>query len=86
MFTCPCCSSPLLRHIQSNQISYFCRHCWQDMPAFEEIILDRSVRSSSNAHHERVAISSGTSTHSNRPLPFRLQPISDVKVALVASR
>jgi DNA-directed RNA polymerase subunit M/transcription elongation factor TFIIS len=29
---CPCCSSPLLRHIRSHQIYWFCRSCWQAMP------------------------------------------------------
>ncbi|WP_081402929.1 hypothetical protein [Scytonema hofmannii] len=30
---CPCCSDQLLRHIRSNEIHWFCRSCWQDMPA-----------------------------------------------------
>ncbi|WP_460208058.1 hypothetical protein [Scytonema sp. NUACC21] len=29
---CPCCSHQLLRHIRSNEIYWFCRSCWQDMP------------------------------------------------------
>ena len=32
MSTCPCCSSPLLRHIRGREVYWFCRHCWQAMP------------------------------------------------------
>ncbi|MUG96292.1 hypothetical protein F7734_29720 [Scytonema sp. UIC 10036] len=32
MTTCPCCSNQLLRHIRKNQVSWFCRSCWQEMP------------------------------------------------------
>lgn len=32
MTQCPCCSNQLLRQIRKNQISWFCRHCWLDMP------------------------------------------------------
>jgi hypothetical protein len=34
MNTCPCCSNILLRQIHSNQVYWFCRHCWQEMPVF----------------------------------------------------
>jgi hypothetical protein len=29
---CPCCSEILLQHIRGSEITWFCRHCWQDMP------------------------------------------------------
>ncbi|QSJ18846.1 hypothetical protein JYQ62_08880 [Nostoc sp. UHCC 0702] len=31
---CPCCSGLLLQHVCGSEISWFCRHCWQDMPVF----------------------------------------------------
>ncbi|OKH32755.1 hypothetical protein NIES2119_25355 [[Phormidium ambiguum] IAM M-71] len=34
MASCPCCSHTLLRHIRHNQIFWYCRHCWQEMPNF----------------------------------------------------
>lgn len=36
MSNCPCCSHTMLRHIRSNQIYWFCRNCWQEMPNFEQ--------------------------------------------------
>ena len=30
--TCPCCSTTLLRHIRSQRVYWFCRHCYQEMP------------------------------------------------------
>ncbi|MBW4619408.1 MAG: hypothetical protein KME17_08620 [Cyanosarcina radialis HA8281-LM2] len=29
---CPLCSHLLLRHIRSNEIYWFCRHCHQEVP------------------------------------------------------
>ena len=29
---CPCCSTPLLRHLDRRHEYWFCRHCWQEMP------------------------------------------------------
>lgn len=34
MASCPCCSHAMLRHIRHNQIYWYCRHCWQEMPNF----------------------------------------------------
>jgi predicted amidophosphoribosyltransferase len=34
---CPCCSSPLLHHLDHHREYWFCRHCWQEMPDFEHI-------------------------------------------------
>ncbi|ARV59256.1 hypothetical protein BZZ01_12015 [Nostocales cyanobacterium HT-58-2] len=36
MNNCPCCSRPLLRHIRHQEIYWFCRSCWQEMPVFNE--------------------------------------------------
>ncbi len=30
--TCPCCSHTLIRHIRSQRVYWFCRHCYQEMP------------------------------------------------------
>jgi hypothetical protein len=32
MNSCPCCSNQLLRHVRGNEIYWFCRNCWQQMP------------------------------------------------------
>jgi ribosomal protein L37AE/L43A len=34
MTTCPCCSDSMLRHIRHHQVYWFCRSCWQEMPAY----------------------------------------------------
>lgn len=33
MNNCPCCSHPLLAHIRKNEVYWFCRTCWQEMPS-----------------------------------------------------
>lgn len=35
MSNCPCCSHTMLRHIRSNEVYWFCRNCWQEMPNIE---------------------------------------------------
>jgi ribosomal protein L37AE/L43A len=37
MHECPCCSYPLLRHIQHHEIYWFCPHCRAMMPAIPEV-------------------------------------------------
>ncbi|MFW6359769.1 MAG: hypothetical protein ACOC0N_11240 [Chroococcales cyanobacterium] len=37
MSDCPCCSHRLLRHIRKNEVYYFCRNCWQEMPLLENL-------------------------------------------------
>lgn len=32
MTSCPCCSTPMLRHVRQNKMYWFCRSCWQEMP------------------------------------------------------
>ena len=44
MTSCPCCSGPLLRHIRHQEKYWFCRHCWQEMPALEETLLLAPVK------------------------------------------
>ncbi|PAX53837.1 hypothetical protein CK510_13265 [Brunnivagina elsteri CCALA 953] len=34
---CPCCSGVLLRHISKNEVSWFCRSCWETMPIFIDV-------------------------------------------------
>ena len=29
---CPCCSNPMLHHINNRRDYWFCRNCWQEMP------------------------------------------------------
>lgn len=36
MSHCPCCSYSLLRQIKLGKVYWFCPHCWQAMPNFEE--------------------------------------------------
>jgi hypothetical protein len=36
MNSCPCCSHQLLRHIRQHNVYWFCSHCRQEMPNFED--------------------------------------------------
>lgn len=36
-FTCSCCSRPLLRHIRSSHIYWYCNRCHQEMPVLNDI-------------------------------------------------
>ncbi|MBL1173752.1 MAG: hypothetical protein FWK01_01370 [Pantanalinema sp. GBBB05] len=38
MNNCPCCSTPLVRHIRHREIYWFCSGCWQKMPNLTELI------------------------------------------------
>jgi ribosomal protein L37AE/L43A len=31
---CPCCSNRMLRHFRQQQVYWFCRECWQEMPVY----------------------------------------------------
>lgn len=44
LYVCPCCSSPLLHHVNSRGEYWFCRHCWQEMPDVE-LKQERKVQS-----------------------------------------
>lgn len=46
---CPCCSDILLRQMQSGELCWYCRHCFQTMSAW--IILDEaSIRIMDNQY------------------------------------
>ncbi|MBW4663141.1 MAG: hypothetical protein KME01_02915 [Chroococcus sp. CMT-3BRIN-NPC107] len=30
--SCPCCASPLLRHVRHRGVYWFCTSCWQEVP------------------------------------------------------
>lgn len=34
---CPCCSSPLLRHVRRSGIYWRCSHCHQEMPVLSTL-------------------------------------------------
>ena len=34
MTDCPCCSNSMVRHIQHQNVHWFCRSCWQTMPVY----------------------------------------------------
>lgn len=33
MQLCPYCSNPMVRQVNHGRITWFCRHCWIDLPA-----------------------------------------------------
>lgn len=35
---CPCCDSPLLRHVRRSGIYWRCSHCHQEMPALLTLV------------------------------------------------
>ena len=35
---CPCCSNKLIHHISNHRDYWFCRRCWQEMPAFNMVV------------------------------------------------
>lgn len=37
MTHCPCCSHSMIRHIRQQQVHWFCRVCWQEMPVLEQV-------------------------------------------------
>lgn len=52
MVSCPCCSRPLLAYVQDHRMVWFCRHCWQEMPALEDQELS-SLQAALNLSHAR---------------------------------
>lgn len=30
--SCPCCGGSLLRHVRHQEVYWFCRTCWQEIP------------------------------------------------------
>lgn len=44
MSGCPCCGSPMLRHINHNRIYWYCQHCHEEMPNLSFLVnLQRSA-------------------------------------------
>lgn len=37
--SCPCCGSPLLRHIRQGELYWFCKSCWQEVPMLTQSYL-----------------------------------------------
>lgn len=54
--TCPYCSHPLLRHVRSRQIYWFCNHCYQEMPYSTRSLdnLKTSINLSCNSNFAKV--------------------------------
>ena len=52
MTKCPCCSHPMLQHVHNNQVYWFCRNCWQEMPL---------VTSRKDSHYSNQIINLGGS-------------------------
>lgn len=49
-YPCPVCSYPLLRHIRSGRLYWFCHHCFQEAPAVEAVA-SCELRSAPAAQH-----------------------------------
>ncbi|MDY6782187.1 MAG: hypothetical protein SW833_06480 [Cyanobacteriota bacterium] len=41
MNNCPCCSTQMLRHIRPRHLYWYCPHCRQEMPNFEDWVQKR---------------------------------------------
>jgi ribosomal protein L37AE/L43A len=37
--TCACCELPLLRHIRSSKVYWYCHHCHAEMPDLRKDVL-----------------------------------------------
>lgn len=37
---CPCCSNKLIHHISNHRDYWFCRSCWQEMPALKMVVVE----------------------------------------------
>ena len=37
---CPCCSNKLMHHISHHRDYWFCRSCWQEMPAIKMVVVE----------------------------------------------
>ncbi|ALF54019.1 hypothetical protein ACX27_16110 [Nostoc piscinale CENA21] len=54
---CPCCSEVLLQHVRGSEITWFCRHCWQDMPVLScqrPSVLEEVIREEIPSNPERT--------------------------------
>ncbi|MDY6936798.1 MAG: hypothetical protein SWY16_03945 [Cyanobacteriota bacterium] len=43
MTLCPCCSHRMLRQVGNRKVYWFCRHCWQEMPSWDELREHESI-------------------------------------------
>ncbi|MEC4804994.1 MAG: hypothetical protein SAJ12_05925 [Jaaginema sp. PMC 1079.18] len=55
LYSCPCCSHSLLRHIRSQQIYWYCRHCHQAMPNLSLEIAANHINILNNNLHQHLA-------------------------------
>jgi ribosomal protein L37AE/L43A len=62
---CPCCSSKLIHHISNHRDYWFCRSCWQEMPAIEMEIVNNME------YYDRQP----TLSNIRKPQSIRLSPI-----------
>ena len=56
--SCPCSGGSLLRHVRHNEVYWFCRYCWQEIPTTEAFqFRSRSRNSPSNSNQGQVLYS-----------------------------
>ncbi|MFN6473148.1 MAG: hypothetical protein RMY36_026260 [Nostoc sp. SerVER01] len=60
---CPCCSGLLLEHLRGRETYWFCRHCWQEMPvynnkssSFAEAVIGKLPSKAQNIEHTNTTI------------------------------
>jgi ribosomal protein L37AE/L43A len=39
MNRCPCCDQTLTQEFRQKRLTWYCRHCWQEMPNLEAMLL-----------------------------------------------
>ncbi|WP_414545031.1 hypothetical protein [Nostoc sp. CCY0012] len=65
---CPCCSGILLQHIRASGMTWFCRHCWQDMPVYHyvnssslaQMVVEESLQESKSYKNNSIYVSKKT--------------------------
>ncbi len=53
MNNCPCCSQTMLRHIRHQNVYWFCRNCWSEMPLLEKKLAHFGLSSAKNEKSAR---------------------------------
>jgi len=79
MTSCPCCAHLLLRHIRHQQMYWFCRQCWQEMPVLVEtpdtvsvaLTLSASIRIIPFVQEHRSALTLNASLSQREGTPTR---------------
>ena len=51
---CPCCSNILLRHVNSQGVYWYCSHCYQEMPNYNQLI--NNLETASNLSDDKSSI------------------------------